>query len=227
MVNKATGDAASASMRTTTSGGPASLRSATENSAPAAIDHGSGLLSAPRSARSSAARAPSPAASWACANAMHSEVVMNRSARMVQIIGPAAAGPSSATSSGTPMNPVFGNAATSAPKAASFRCTRSPSVKAMAANTISSAHTTYTASRAGFSNSSTGVFMPKRNSMHGNAKYSTKAFRPGIALSGSTPRCAASQPHSTSAKNGTVTARMACMLVRSIARHRRLPTTRR
>ncbi len=54
--------------------------------------------------------------------------------------------------------------------------------------------------------------------MHGSAKYSTKAFSPGIALSGSTPRCAASQPQSTSAKNGTVTARMACMLGRSIAR---------
>ena len=112
-------------MRTTTSGGPASWMPATENSAPAAIDQGSGLLSAPRSARASAARAPRPAASCICASAMHSEVVMNRSARMVQIIGPAAAGPSSATSSGTPMKPVFGNAATSAPKAASFRCTRS------------------------------------------------------------------------------------------------------
>ena len=88
----------------------------------------------------------------------------------------------------------------------------------MAANTISSAHSRYTASSVGFSSSSTGVFMPKRNSMHGSAKYSTKAFSPGIALSGSTPRCAASQPQSTSAKKGTVTARMACMLDRSIAR---------
>ena len=118
MVNSATGEAASASMRTTTSGGPASWMPATENSAPAAIDQGSGLLNAPRSARASAARVPSPAASCICASAMHSEVVMNRSARMVQIIGPAAAGPSSATSSGTPMKPVFGNDATSAPKAA-------------------------------------------------------------------------------------------------------------
>ncbi len=125
MVNSATGDAASASMRTTTSGGPDSWIPATENSAPAAIDQGSGLLKAPRSARASAARVPWPAASCICASAMHSEVVMNRSARMVQIIGPAAAGPSSATSSGTPMKPVFGNEATSAPKAESLRCTRS------------------------------------------------------------------------------------------------------
>ena len=36
-----------------------------------------------------------------------------------------------------------------------------------------------------------GVFMPKRNSMHGSAKYSTKALSPGIALSGSTCRRAA------------------------------------
>ena len=46
------------------------------------------------------------------------------SASTAQITGPAAAGPSSATSSGTPMNPVFGNAATSAPKAASRGGTR-------------------------------------------------------------------------------------------------------
>ena len=65
----------------------------------------------------------------------------------------------------------------------------------MAANTISSAHSRYTSSSAGFSSSRIGVFMPKRNSMHGSAKYSTKAFSPGMALSGSTPRCAASQPH--------------------------------
>ncbi len=123
MVNSATGDAASASMRTTTSGGPARRMPAAENAAPSAIDHGSGLAMAPRRARRNAWRQPAPAASWACANAMHNELVMNRSTRMVLIIGPATCGPISATSSGTPMKPVFGKAATSAPKAASFRCT--------------------------------------------------------------------------------------------------------
>ena len=73
---------------------------------------------------------------------MHSELVMKRSASTVQITGPAAAGPISATSSGTPMKPVLGNAATSAPNAASFRCTASLSVTAMVKKTISSAHST-------------------------------------------------------------------------------------
>ena len=112
--------AASASMRTITSAGPDSLTSATENAAPSAIDQGSGFDSAPRSARNAATRAPCSAAPCACASAMHSELVTNRSASTLQITGPAAAGPSSATSSGTPMKPVFGNAATSAPKAASL-----------------------------------------------------------------------------------------------------------
>ena len=44
---------------------------------------------------------------------------------MAPITGPAAASPSSATSSGTPMKPAFGKAATSAPKAASRRSTPS------------------------------------------------------------------------------------------------------
>src|SRR5690242_8392321 len=53
--------------------------------------------------------------------------------------------------------------------------------------------------------------MPKRNSRHGSAKYSTKALRPGIAASGSTRRQAARYPARTSAKKGIVTARMAGM----------------
>ena len=52
---------------------------------------------------------------------MHSEVVITMSTMMVTMIGPAARGPSRATSSGTPMKPVLGNAATSAPKEASFQ----------------------------------------------------------------------------------------------------------
>jgi hypothetical protein len=115
---------------------------------------------------------------------MHSELVTKRSASTVQITGPAAAGPSSATSSGTPMKPVFGKAATSAPKDAFFRSTGPFHETAMVKNTMMSAHSTYTASTNGFSNCSTGVFMPKRNSMHGRAKYRTKALSPGIADSG-------------------------------------------
>ena len=44
---------------------------------------------------------------------------------MVTMVGPAAEGPSKATNSGTPMKPVLGKAATSAPKEASFQRMRS------------------------------------------------------------------------------------------------------
>ena len=54
--------------------------------------------------------------------------------------GPAAAGPNKATSSGTPMKPVLGNAATSAPSDASFQRMRSFSDRATANATITSAH---------------------------------------------------------------------------------------
>ena len=52
---------------------------------------------------------------------MHSEVVTIMSSATVMITGPALACPSSATSSGTPINPELGNAVTKAPKAASFQ----------------------------------------------------------------------------------------------------------
>ena len=67
-------------------------------------------------------------------------LVTTRSTTIAPITGPAAFSPSSATSSGTPMKPAFGNAATSAPKAASrsvtppgrpARCTVTAIVKAM------------------------------------------------------------------------------------------------
>ena len=61
---------------------------------------------------------------------------------MVLTTGPPAALPSRATISGTPMKPVLGNAATSAPKAASFMPTRSDSVVATVKKTINSAETT-------------------------------------------------------------------------------------
>ena len=122
---------------------------------------------------------------------MHSELVMNMSTSRVVIIGPAAAGPSIATISGTPMKPEFGNAATSAPNAAFFRSTLGPSVTAMVKNTISSADAAYTASATGSSKVASGSPAPKRNSMHGSAKNSTYTLRPGIALSGSIWRRAA------------------------------------
>ena len=80
-----------------------------------------GLASMPRSARRSATATPCVPAPSSRESAMHSDVVNTMSTSMVRIAGPAAAGPSSATSSGTPMKPVLGKAATSAPKAASFQ----------------------------------------------------------------------------------------------------------
>ena len=90
-----------------------------------------------------------------------------------------------------PMKPLFGKAATSAPKAASFSWTLAPCVTAMVKETITSAAARYTPSTPGFNSSSTGVFMPKRNNMQGRAKKSTKPFKPGIAASASRPRHAA------------------------------------
>jgi hypothetical protein len=110
------------------------------------------------------------------------------SRKMAEIIGPAAAAPSSVTSSGTPMKPVLGHAATSAPNAASIRRSGGRRVIATATATITRAHTTHTPSTPGLSRRSTGVFMPKRKSRHGSAKYRTKALSPGIATSGSLPQ---------------------------------------
>jgi hypothetical protein len=71
---------------------------------------------------------------------MHSELVITRSTRMVTMAGPAACAPSSTTSSGTPMKPVFGNAATSAPKDASFQPMRELRLDQTTKPTSASAH---------------------------------------------------------------------------------------
>jgi len=73
---------------------------------------------------------------------MHSELVMTMSTTMVTMAGPALCAPSSATKSGTPMKPVLGKAATSAPKAASFQPMCALRVSATVAPTITSAHST-------------------------------------------------------------------------------------
>ena len=112
------------------------------------------------------------------------------STSMVRMAGPAACAPSSATSSGTPINPVLGKAATSAPNAASFQPIRAR-VSATVPPTITSAHSTYTPATAGSSNCAIGVLEPKRNNIHGSAKNSTKAFSPGMAACGNVPLRAA------------------------------------
>ena len=84
------------------------------------------------------------------------------------------------------MKPELGNAATSAPSAASGqlapRCRASHVVAAM----ISTADTSHTVATIGSNNWSNGVVLPKRHSMHGSAKYSTNMFSPGTASMGST-----------------------------------------
>ena len=190
MVNSATGEAASASMDTVLSSGPGRRHCRAEASAPRAIDQGMGLVSMPRSARRSATAMPWVPAPSSRDSAMHSEVVSSMSTSMVRMAGPAACAPSSATSSGTPMKPVLGKAATSAPKAASFQPMRAR-VSATMPPTITRAHSTYTPATTGSSSCPMGVLEPKRNSMHGSAKNSTKAFSPGMAGCGSVPLRAA------------------------------------
>jgi hypothetical protein len=115
---------------------------------------------------------------------MHSEEVTTRSNAIVMMIGPAACAPRMATSSGTPMKPVFGNAATSAPKAASFQPTREFRVNATTPATTASAQMPHISATLPSSSCPMGVPAPKRSSMHGSAKYSTKVLRPGMASSG-------------------------------------------
>ena len=71
---------------------------------------------------------------------MHNELVISRSTRMVRIAGPAACAPSKATSSGTPMKPVLGNAATRAPNDASFHPMRELRLVQTTKITVTSAH---------------------------------------------------------------------------------------
>ena len=85
------------------------------------------------------------------------------------------------------MKPELGNAVTSAPKAASFQPMRPRRVAAMVTPTKSSAHSRYTPPTTGSSSCAMGVPAPKRYSMHGSAKYSTKVFSPPMAGTGSTP----------------------------------------
>jgi hypothetical protein len=86
------------------------------------MDQGMGLVAMPLKASAHGhAHAVGALAPSRRDSAMHSELVMTMSTTMVTMAGPARCAPSSATSSGTPMKPVLGKAATRAPKAASFQ----------------------------------------------------------------------------------------------------------
>ena len=83
------------------------------------------------------------------------------------------------------MKPVLGQTTVSAPSAASFIGTASERVSAIVANTRAVAAISVMTMTTGLMICATGSDAPKRNSMHGSAKYSTKMLRPGIAASGS------------------------------------------
>ena len=89
---------------------------------------------------------------------------------MVTMAGPAAAGPNNATNSGTPMNPVLGNAPTKAPKAASFQPMRLLSVTATTKATMTKAQNKYMKKAPASNSCAMGVLAPKRNNMQGKAK---------------------------------------------------------
>ena len=113
------------------------------------------------------------------------------------------------------MKPVFGNAATSAPKAASFRSTRRGrrrrSVNAIVQSTISSAAQQVDAEQRRVrqleqrrARAEAEQHARQREEQHEGVQPRDRAVRQHAAR-------AASQPSRTSAKNGMVTARMACM----------------
>ncbi len=191
MVNSATGEAASASRPTVLSTGPGRSRLTAEATPPSRMDQGMGLCSMPWSALFAAWAKPCSSAPSSRDSAMHSEVVITMSTTMVTMMGPAAAAPISATKSGTPMKPVLGNAATSAPKAASFQRMRSFRVTTTVKATVTSAHSSQVKNTLASSSWAIGVVAPKRYSMQGSAKNSTKPLSPGIASSGSMRRRAA------------------------------------
>jgi len=193
-VNSATGEAASASSQAVFSTGPGRRKDHAEATPPRMMAHGIGLVSTPLSAlraASNTAVRPLPSASSSRDSAMHSELVITMSTTIVRITVPAADGPSSATISGTPMKPELGNAATSAPSEASFQRIRSLSEMTIAKATTVSPHSRYSAAARTSSSCAIGVVEPKRNNMHGSAKYRTKPFSPGMASSGNSRRRAA------------------------------------
>ena len=126
MVNWATGLAASASIPTALSTGPHRASSQADSTPPKAIDQGSGFVSGALSALRKAHPAPALEADSPvprlprprpCASARQADVVIIMSSSIVQITGPAAPGPSRATSSGYQMKHEVGKAATRAAKA--------------------------------------------------------------------------------------------------------------
>ena len=89
------------------------------------------------------------------------------------------------------MKPVLGNAATKAPKDASFQRIRPFRLMAMLNATSTSAQNKYVKNTPASSSCAMGVSAPKRNNMQGKAKNNTKPFRPGMAAKGKNRHLAA------------------------------------
>ncbi|MNS88818.1 hypothetical protein D3C72_1228090 [compost metagenome] len=86
------------------------------------------------------------------------------------------------------MNPVLGNAVTSAPKALLFQSSPPLRENQTQPPTIKSCTSMYSSSVGIFINCANGSDEPALYSMHGSAKNSTKAFTPAMAGSGNMPR---------------------------------------
>ena len=138
MVNSATGDAASANSQAVFCTGAGKVNSTADATPPSTMAQGMGLVTTPFKALRTASSAP-PLAPSSRDSAMHSELVMTMSTTISTITGPTLRGPSRAASNGTPMKPVLGNAATKAPKEASFQPMRSLNDTTTANPTITSA----------------------------------------------------------------------------------------
>ena len=141
-MNKAVGEAASASMAIGCIRGRGKARPSVAIAQPAAMAQGKGLLKTPRKALVAACRGletdsfldswASVGVGWALPsldNAMHKDEVTTMSTQMATKVGPAARGPSKLTNKGMPMKPEFGNAATNAPKDALFQSHPDPPLR--------------------------------------------------------------------------------------------------
>ena len=140
----------------------------------------------PRNAWTAARRTPCSSMVSRRDSATHSDEVITMSMVSVTITGAAEAAPTSVASSGTPMKPEFGNVATSAPNAASFHPTAPRRVVKTVKVTMIRAHASQVDATRTSSSCAIGVRAPKRYSMHGSAKYSTKLLSPPMASRGRT-----------------------------------------
>ena len=172
--------------------GMGSAKPTAEASAPSAIDHGSGLTTTPRSASRAALAAPCSSAPSSRDSAMHSDDGDQHvdgdghdrrpGRRSTQQRHQQRHAHEAGVGKGRHQRAEGGVVPADAPPCASARSSAPPSP----ARTAGTPRT-----RLPSSSCAIGVLAPKRYSMHGSAKYSTKVLSPGMAASGSSTRRAA------------------------------------